>query len=72
MAKKQESEHNVEFAKGGNTPMFGLQQAEPKTPGNTRPDAKPGPGAKFAEGGSNKMFGFSPSVPARSGITGPR
>ena len=69
---KQESEHNVEFAKGGNTHMFGQQAAGPDKPGDTGKDQSPAPGAKFASGGSGKMFGFNPAVPATAGQTGAR
>jgi hypothetical protein len=73
MAKiKNEREHNVEFAKGGNTSMFGPQQAEPMKSGQTGDPGKTGKGAEFAKGGSGKMFGFSGSLPARSGITSAR
>lgn len=73
MAKvKKESSHNVEFAKGGNTPMFSQQQAESQTPGHTGDRGATGKGAEFAKGGSGKMFGFAGSQPARSGITSAR
>ena len=68
-----EKTHNVEFAKGGDTKMFGEQEAGPRTgadksPSTGKPDSS-GPGEKFAEGGSGKMFGFNPAKPAQSGIT---
>jgi hypothetical protein len=69
---KVESEKNVEFAKGGDTHMFGEQAATPDKPGNTGKDQSSAPGAKFASGGSGKMFGFNPSVPATAGQTGAR
>lgn len=69
---KTESMHNVEFAEGGDTPMFGQQAAGPDKPGNTGKDTSAAPGAKFASGGSTKMFGFHGSVPATAGITGAR
>jgi len=73
MAKsKQESEHNVTFAEGGDTHMFGKQSASPDTPGNTGKTEKAAPGAKYAEGGSTKMFGFHGSVPASAGKTSAR
>jgi hypothetical protein len=73
MAKsKQESEHNVTFAEGGDTHMFGKQSASPDTPGNTGKTEKAAPGAKYAEGGSTKMFGFHGSVPATAGKTSAR
>jgi hypothetical protein len=73
MAKsKQESEHDVTFAEGGDTHMFGQQSASPDTPGNTGKTEKPAPGAKYAEGGKGKMFGFHGSVPATAGKTSAR
>lgn len=69
---RNETTHNVEFAKGGNTPMFGEQQAEPMKSGQTGDPGGSGKGAEFAKGGSGKMFGFSGSVPARDGITSAR
>lgn len=73
MAKsKQESEHDVEFAEGGNTPMFGQQGAEPQVPGKTNQPSEKGPGAKYAEGGSTKMFGFAGAEPQKGGRTSAR
>lgn len=77
-AKK--TEKNVEFAKGGDTPMFGhgdrtttasSDAAGSQKPGVTEHDPK-GSDGKFAKGGSGKMFGYSPSEPARAGITSAR
>ena len=69
----KETTKNVEFAQGGDTPMFGEQAAGSQKPGETEHDVKGGaPGAKFAAGGSGKMFGYSPSEPARAGITSAR
>jgi hypothetical protein len=65
-------EHNVTFAKGGDTPMFGQQAAGPDKPGNTGKDPSGAPGPKYAAGGSSKMFGFSPSQAATAGQTGAR
>ena len=70
--KVKEAEHDVEFAEGGDTPMFGPQAAGEDKPGNTGKDTSAAPGAKFATGGSGKMFGFNPSVPAKAGQTGAR
>ena len=58
---RNESSHNVDFAKGGNTKMFGEQQASPQTPGQTEKNGATGKGAEFAKGGSHKMFGFAGS-----------
>lgn len=71
-AKK--TEKNVEFAKGGNTPMFGEQAAEPMKAGITRDatSADGAPGAKFAKGGGGKMFGYAGSESAKAGITSAR
>lgn len=69
---RNETSHNVEFAKGGDTHMFGEQQAENQTPGHTGDRGATGKGAEFAKGGSGKMFGFQGSVPARDGITSAR
>jgi len=71
-----EKSHDVEFAKGGDTHMFGEQEAgertgSDKSPSTGKPDSS-GPGDKFAAGGSTKMFGYQGSVPARSGITSAR
>jgi hypothetical protein len=73
MAKsKQESEHDVTFAEGGDTPMFGKQAAGPDKAGNTGKDQSAAPGAKYATGGSTKMFGFQGSQPATAGKTSAR
>ena len=72
MKSKQESEKNVEFAEGGDTPMFGQQVAGPDKPGNTGKDTGSAPGTKFAKGGSGKMFGYSPSQDKEAGKTGQR
>lgn len=74
MAAKNRTErsHSADFAKGGNTKMFGPQQAEPMKSGQTGDPGATGKGAEFAKGGSSKMFGFSGALPATSGITSPR
>lgn len=68
----KKTETNTEFAKGGNTHMFGKQAAAEMPSGTTDKGDKSGPGEKFAKGGSGKMFGFAGSMPARSGITSAR
>jgi hypothetical protein len=68
----KKSEHNVEFAKGGKTHMFGEQAADPQKPATTSPTESPAPGAKFASGGSHKMFGYAGSQPAEAGKTSAR
>lgn len=73
MAKsKQESEHDVTFAEGGDTPMFKQQAAGPDKPGNTGKDQSGAPGAKYAEGGKGKMFGFAGAEPQQGGRTSAR
>ena len=68
-----EKSHNVEFAKGGKTKMFGEQAAGEQKPGETEHDVSGGaPGDKFAKGGSTKMFGYTGSLPAESGKTSAR
>ncbi len=76
----KKTEKNAEFAKGGNTPMFGKgdrtttassDAAGSQAPGVTEHDPK-GDGGKFAKGGSGKMFGYAGSEPARAGITSAR
>jgi hypothetical protein len=70
---RHETSHNVKFAEGGNTPMFGEQAAGEQKAGTTAHDVGGGaPGAEFAKGGSGKMFGYQGSVPARDGITSAR
>lgn len=69
---KQKNEHDVEFAEGGTTKMFGEQEADEADEGETGKKDDRGPGDKYASGGSTKMFGYSPAVPAKAGITGPR
>ena len=68
----KETTKSAKFAEGGNTHMFGEQEAGKVPSGETgKPDQR-GPGDKFAKGGSNKMFGYSPSLPARAGCTSAR
>jgi hypothetical protein len=72
-ASATEKTHNVEFAKGGTTHMFGEQEAgsrkgEDKSASTGKPDSS-GPGDKFAAGGAGKMFGFNPAKTATAGIT---
>jgi hypothetical protein len=80
----KKNEKKADFAKGGTTPMFGEQGAEPQKEGvtwhSTGDDQGPsdengnGPvvGDKFAKGGTTKMFGYEGSQPARGGITSAR
>jgi hypothetical protein len=68
---KKETEKDVTFAEGGDTPMFGSQDAGKQAPGGTAHKVSGGDG-KFATGGSGKMFGYAGSVPATAGQTGAR
>src|SRR5271170_7110248 len=55
-ASSTEKTHNVDFAEGGTTKMFGEQEAAEKKPGITgKVDGSGGPGEKFASGGTTKM-----------------
>lgn len=67
---RNETSHNVDFAKGGDTAMFGQQHVGEQKPGGTA--TNPGGDPKFASGGSNKMFGFAGSENAQAGITSAR
>lgn len=67
---RNETSHNVEFAQGGDTAMFGQQHVGEQKPGGTAHDV--GGDGKFAVGGSNKMFGFAGSESAQAGITSAR
>lgn len=72
-AEATEKSHDVKFAEGGDTHMFGEQAAGEQKPGGTAHNVSGGvPGAVFAKGGSNKMFGFEGSKPATAGITSAR
>lgn len=77
----KKTEKNADFAKGGNTPMFGkgdrtvtapMEQAGHQEAGGTAHDNSGGEGDKFAKGGSGKMFGYAGAAPARAGITSAR
>jgi len=61
---------SADFAKGGNTKMFGPQDAKGKAPGDTDQGHQSGGGDKFAKGGSGKMFGYRGAEPAKAGQTG--
>jgi hypothetical protein len=75
------SPKNADFAKGGDTPMFGKgdrtvtaprEQAGEQKPGVTEHSPDGGSGDKFAKGGSGKMFGYAGSQPAEAGKTSAR
>ncbi len=68
----KKSAHNVEFAKGGNTPMFGPQKSGEQAAGVTEHDVTSGGGDKYACGGKTKMFGYAGSQPAQAGKTSAR
>lgn len=69
---RHEKTHDVTFAKGGSTPMFGEQQANPDKSGQTGKEDVNGKGAEYAAGGKTPMYGFTGALPAREGITGAR
>ena len=72
-AEATEKSHDVQFAKGGSTKMFGEQAANEQKPGTTAHDVSGGaPGPEYAKGGSTKMFGFAGAQPAQAGITSAR
>jgi hypothetical protein len=71
-AFQKKTEKKADFAKGGDTPMFGKQAAEEMPSGTTNKGDERGPGEKFAEGGSNKMFGYAGSQTAEAGKTSAR
>lgn len=77
----KETRKNVEFAKGGTTPMFGSGDntgtasnvaAGEQEPGGTAHDTSGKTAGPGADGGKTKMFSYSPSVPATGGITSAR
>jgi hypothetical protein len=78
---KTETEKDVTFAEGGDTPMFGqgdrtvtapADAAGTQSPGRTEQHPDKGGSGKYAEGGKTKMFSYSPSVPQQAGRTGQR
>lgn len=69
---RSEKQHDVQFAEGGNTKMFGEQQASAQTPKQTGKNGATGKGAEFANGGSSRMFGYEGSKSAQAGITSAR
>lgn len=76
----KKTEKSADFAKGGNTPMFGHGDRTTTAPSDAAGSQKPGvtehdpsgSGDKFAKGGSGKMFGYQGSVPATAGQTSAR
>lgn len=68
----KKNEKSADFAKGGDTPMFGEQEAGDMPSGTTDKGDQSGPGDKFAKGGSGKMFGYAGSQPAQAGKTSAR
>lgn len=79
-AFEKHTEKNADFAKGGDTPMFGKgdrtvtapgDAAGSQTAGVTEHDPKTS-GDKFAKGGSGKMFGYAGAQPATAGMTSAR
>lgn len=76
----KKTEKKADFAKGGDTPMFGhgdrtttapSDAAGTATPGTTYKDPKDS-GSKFAAGGSGKMFGYAGVQSAEAGKTSAR
>lgn len=76
----KKNEKSADFAKGGDTPMFGSgdrtttdasDAAGTQEAGGTAHDPE-NSGEKFAKGGSNKMFGYAGSQPAEAGKTSAR
>lgn len=68
----KKNEKSADFAKGGNTRMFGEQEAGKMPSGTTDKGDQSGPGDKFAKGGAGKMFGYAGAEPAKAGITSAR
>lgn len=76
----KKTEKSADFAKGGDTPMFGKGDRTTTAPSDAAGEQKPGvtehdpegSGSKFAKGGSGKMFGYAGAEPARAGITSAR
>lgn len=71
-ASATEKTHDVQFAEGGDTKMFGEQAASTQRPGYAEKPDQRGPGDKFIKGGSTKMFSFAGSLPATAGISAAR
>lgn len=73
---KKFTEKKADFAEGGDTHMFGHQNADEQKPGGTAHNngsaQSQGTGPQFAAGGTNKMFGFSGALPVQAGITSAR
>jgi len=67
----KKTEKSADFAKGGNTHMFGPQKAGEQDAATTAHDVTDG-SDKYACGGKGKMFGYSGSQTARAGITSAR
>lgn len=68
----KKNEKSADFAKGGDTKMFGEQEAGEMPEGTTDKGDQSGPGEKFAKGGSSKMFGYAGSQAAEAGKTSAR
>ena len=77
---QKKTEKKADFAKGGNTPMFGKGDRTVTAPSDAAGQQEEGTtahdpedtGSKFAKGGSNKMFGYAGSETAKGGITSAR
>ena len=76
----KKNEKKADFAKGGNTPMFGQGDRTTTAPKDAAGTATPGEtykdptdsGDKFAKGGSQKMFGYAGVQSAEAGKTSAR
>jgi len=76
----KKNEKAADFAKGGNTPMFGKGDRTTTAPSDAAGTATPGEtykdpensGSKFAAGGSGKMFGYAGVQAAEAGKTSAR
>jgi len=76
----KKTEKKADFAKGGDTPMFGTGDRTTTAPKDAAGTATPGEtykdptdsGGKFAAGGSTKMFGYAGVQSAEGGKTSAR
>lgn len=68
----KKNEKSADFAKGGNTHMFGPQKVGEQDDGTTAHDVTSGGGDKFASGGKGKMFGYAGVQSAEAGKTSAR
>lgn len=73
---KKFTEKKADFADGGETPMFGHQNADTQKPGGTAHNngapQNQGTGPEFASGGKTAMFSYTGSQPVTAGMTSAR